>query len=472
MRHIIFSTALILLVALNARVSSQVVTVSVSLPDTSISIGDTVSVPVLIKDDVTGLEIISVQMNITYDSDVIEAIEVALGGTLSEGWAIADTVVTGMGTLIDTVKIAMATMGVDILSGSGDLIFIRFAVSESAVIGDSTALVFERFFFNEGDPAAALQGGSVQVSGLVGDVSHNGRVMAFDAALVLRSTVGLFVISDTIAADVSGDGTISPFDGSLILRFVVGQLTQFPAETGGIPKTVLAKRIISLGDVEALPDGRFVVPVLIDEMDGVLSGQLELSFDPAKLKAVDARTSHLTSDYLFANNAQDGRLRLSFAGVESVEGSGRIGEIIFEPVDSQIETIGEIDPRVDLSGIDLVSAQLNEGLFSVVIPQSDGVSDVPDTYALHQNFPNPFNPETVIHYDLPAQSHVDVSIYNMIGQKVATLVHEQMDAGRHSTVWDGTDDSGKSLASGIYVYRLETDGSEEFVKIRKLVLMR
>ena len=60
----------------------------------------------------------------------------------------------------------------------------------------------------------------------------------------------------------------------------------------------------------------------------------------------------------------------------------------------------------------------------------------------------------------------------MIGQKVATLVNEQMDAGSHSVFWDGKDDSGESLASGLYLYRLKMDGSEEFVKIRKLVLMR
>ncbi len=448
--------------------------VSVSLPDTSVFIDHTiVSVPVLIEEDVTGLGIISAQMNISYDSNVIETIDVTSEGTLTQGWTTAGTVATGVGTSVDTVKIAMATRKGNALSGSGNLVLINFALFDSAVISDSTALVFEEFFFNEGDPPANTQDGSVQIiERLLGDVTGNRHVTAFDAALVLEHTVDLFVISDTLIADVSGDGTISSFDASLILRFVVGIITEFPAETGGISKSILAERIISLGDVEDLSDGRFAVPVLINEMDGVLSGQLELSFDSTKLKVSEAITSDLTSDYLFANNAQDGRLRLSFAGVESVEGSGRIAEIIFEPVDSQIETIGEIDPRLNLTGIDLVSAQLNEGLFSVVTSQSDDVSEVPDTYALPQNFPNPFNPETVIHYDLPLRSQVDISVYNMIGQKVATLVHQQMDAGSHSVLWDGKDDNGESLASGVYLYRLKTDGSEEFVKIRKLLLMR
>ncbi len=448
--------------------------VSVSLPDTSVFIDHTiVSVPVVIEEDVTGLGVISAQMNISYDSNVIETIDVTSEGTLTQGWTTAGTVATGIGTSVDTVRIAMATARGNALSGSGNLVLIKFALSDSAVISDSTALVFEEFFFNEGDPPAITQDGSVRIiERLLGDVTGNRQVTAFDAALVLEHTVGLFVISDTLIADVSGDGTISSFDASLILRFVVGIITEFPAETGGISKSILAERIISLGDVEALPDGRFAVAVLIDEMDGVLSGQLELSFDSTKLKVSEAMTSDLTSDYLFANNAQDGRLRLSFAGVESVEGSGRIAEIMFESIGSQIEAIGEIDPVLNLSGIALTSAQLNEGFFSVVILQSEEVSDVPDSYSLHQNFPNPFNPETVIHYDLPVQSHVELSVYNMIGQKVATLVNEQIDAGSHSVFWDGKDDSGESLASGLYLYRLKMDGSEEFVKIRKLVLVR
>ncbi len=305
-------------------------TASVSLPNVSTLVGDTVSVAVAVQEDVTGLGIFSAQMNISYDSDLIKAINVALEGTLTQGWVIDDTVVTGIGTSIDTVKIAIATPGPDTLSGSGDIVRIKFAVSDSAAIGDSIPLVFEEFFFNEGDPAANAQDGSVQILEL-GDISGNGRVTAFDASLVLRSTVGLFVISDTLIADVSGDGTISAFDASLMLRFVVGKITIFPAETGGTPKIVLGERIVSLGDIKTLPDGRFVLPILIDEMDGVLSGQFELSFNPIKLKPLDATTSDLTSDYLFVHNAQDGRLKLSFAAAESVEGSGRIAEIIFDP---------------------------------------------------------------------------------------------------------------------------------------------
>ena len=73
------------------------------------------------------------------------------------------------------------------------------------------------------------------------------------------------------------------------------------------------------------------------------------------------------------------------------------------------------------------------------------------------------------HYDLPFPSHVKLSVYNMMGQKVITLIDKEMHAGSHSIVWDGKDDKHKSLASGVYLYRMEVDG---FVQTKKLVLMR
>ncbi len=96
-------------------------------------------------------------------------------------------------------------------------------------------------------------------------------------------------------------------------------------------------------------------------------------------------------------------------------------------------------------------------------------SELPRAHALHQNYPNPFNPQTVIHYDLPVGDHVDVSIFNLMGQKVATLVDDHRSAGSYSLVWDGKDDNQKNLASGVYFYRMETDG---FVQTRKMILTR
>jgi predicted outer membrane repeat protein len=83
---------------------------------------------------------------------------------------------------------------------------------------------------------------------------------------------------------------------------------------------------------------------------------------------------------------------------------------------------------------------------------------------LHQNFPNPFNPETTIKFNLIESGDVKLKIYNIKGQKVKTLFHEVLAAGQHSVAWNGKDDSGKPVSSGIYFYKLNVNGKTEALK--------
>ena len=93
----------------------------------------------------------------------------------------------------------------------------------------------------------------------------------------------------------------------------------------------------------------------------------------------------------------------------------------------------------------------------------------PATYSLAQNHPNPFNPETAIEFALPSAGEVTLTIYNLTGQEVVTLVHGRLDAGLHTALWDGRDQNGVELASGVYIYRI-TAGT--FAKARKMVLVK
>ncbi len=94
---------------------------------------------------------------------------------------------------------------------------------------------------------------------------------------------------------------------------------------------------------------------------------------------------------------------------------------------------------------------------------------VPATPSLHQNYPNPFNPATTIRYDLTQDGPVSLKIYNVLGQEVTTLIDDPRPAGFWSVEWDGRDTAGNSVASGVYIYRLETSG---FSESRKLVIVR
>ena len=89
---------------------------------------------------------------------------------------------------------------------------------------------------------------------------------------------------------------------------------------------------------------------------------------------------------------------------------------------------------------------------------------VPREYDLSQNFPNPFNPSTVIRYAIPVKAHVLLTVHNLLGQVVSTIVNSEQEAGFHEIKFDAL-----NLASGVYLYRLE---SGKFVETRKLTLIR
>jgi len=99
----------------------------------------------------------------------------------------------------------------------------------------------------------------------------------------------------------------------------------------------------------------------------------------------------------------------------------------------------------------------------------DGGAGVPDVFALHQNYPNPFNPITNIRFDVPENSMVTMAIYDLLGHKVRTLINYEMNAGFHSIKWNGTNDHGNPLASGMYIYRINAGG---FHAVKKLVFMK
>jgi len=99
----------------------------------------------------------------------------------------------------------------------------------------------------------------------------------------------------------------------------------------------------------------------------------------------------------------------------------------------------------------------------------DEFNGIPSGFELAQNYPNPFNPETVIKYQTTQGSGVELAIYNLLGQKVRVLINEVKPAGLYEARWDGTNDFGEVVASGVYVYRLQ---SGEFASTKKMVFLR
>jgi hypothetical protein len=94
---------------------------------------------------------------------------------------------------------------------------------------------------------------------------------------------------------------------------------------------------------------------------------------------------------------------------------------------------------------------------------------LPEVFALHNNYPNPFNPITNIRYDIPEVSDVRIDIYNLAGQRVRTLVSKQHQPGRYKIQWNATNEFGSPVASGMYIYKIH---AKDFVSVKKLLLMK
>ena len=106
-----------------------------------------------------------------------------------------------------------------------------------------------------------------------------------------------------------------------------------------------------------------------------------------------------------------------------------------------------------------------EGYFALA---SSGGPALPQGFALGQNYPNPFNPSTIIPYQLPMAAQVRLEVFNVLGQRVATLVNEERPAGFHAVVWDATNAADQAVAAGVYMYRLTAGGEQH---TRRMVLI-
>ena len=93
----------------------------------------------------------------------------------------------------------------------------------------------------------------------------------------------------------------------------------------------------------------------------------------------------------------------------------------------------------------------------------------PEEFSLRQNYPNPFNPVTTLRYDIPENSHVTVTIYDMLGREVKTLINHTQDAGYRSIIWNATNDYDKPVSAGIYLYQIQAG---EYISTKKMVLLK
>ena len=114
-------------------------------------------------------------------------------------------------------------------------------------------------------------------------------------------------------------------------------------------------------------------------------------------------------------------------------------------------------------------ADMDANSITPLIKQSDKLTLLPEEFTLSQNYPNPFNPATMIKFSIPVNTDVNLEIFNVLGQRVVTLVDQPLEAGVYEIEWDSKGGSGQDVASGVYFYRIKTDN---YTEAKKMVLLK
>jgi hypothetical protein len=145
-------------------------------------------------------------------------------------------------------------------------------------------------------------------------------------------------------------------------------------------------------------------------------------------------------------------------------GDSLIIDVVFKPV---AQTMYSDDITVHNNDTPVTIHLEGSGMISGLVDHLAGT--VPTEYVLYQAYPNPFNPSTTIRYQLPHTTSVRLVVYNALGQQVQTLVNSRIEAGYHEVTWDGKNNAGMQMPSGVYLFRMET---ENFQQVNKMMLMK
>jgi flagellar hook assembly protein FlgD len=145
------------------------------------------------------------------------------------------------------------------------------------------------------------------------------------------------------------------------------------------------------------------------------------------------------------------------------------GTASYELTDGQGGKVFRAKEMTGQGSIKITDGEMNRFTVRLV-----GNGQLPTEYGLSQNYPNPFNPTTSIKYALPVQSKVAIHIYNVLGQRVRTLMNDDVAAGYHIAEWNGTGNEGQQLASGVYFLQMSATGTngKTFSEIRKLMMLK
>jgi hypothetical protein len=296
---------------------------------------------------------------------------------------------------------------------------------------------------------------------MYGDVDLNKIVQAYDAAVLLKSLVGIVQLTPAQIknADVSLDGTVSALDASLILQYRVGLIDTLPNPV--LMKSSVFSTPLAFGEVSRTEQGLIEIPVSLSEYISCTALECAIGYDPDALYFHSMEWSGSFQSAMTQLSAMDQTIRLACAMERKVDSIRNIGVLRFSPLSDIRSEVIFVSARVDENPVQNVFGA------TAVVSASTGVDSqeqAPESFRLHDNYPNPFNPSTTIAYQLPEACYVELAVFNLAGQQVDLLVNTRQQAGHHTAVW-----TAKNLEAGIYFYRLKA-GTK--ILVRKMTVLK
>ena len=270
--------------------------------------------------------------------------------------------------------------------------------------------------------------------------------------------------------DGNADHELNVADAVMIVNRILGRLNNHGGNeppptkvTGGAPI------VVDLGSPALQLGGQLAIPVLLNADALIAGGEMAFSFDPEVMTVGEPYLQNKTSDFILQSKVEDGVVRLMVISLSKNKGLATGNQ---PAVMIPIELMDNREGILTLDSATLVNQFAQQlpvrlGEFTQAV---DKAMLTPTAFALRNNAPNPFNPTTTISYEVPQQAHIQLVIYNILGQEVIRLVDEVKSAGRYTVVWDAHNSLGRAVTSGIYLYRLSS--SNGFSDAKRMTLLK
>ena len=288
----------------------------------------------------------------------------------------------------------------------------------------------------------------------------------FDSETTIADVLAIvdFILEETVPSDPAFNNSDVNMDGELNIADVVMVVDIIAG--GGLARTVTAGGSLASVDF-SMDHQKSELKINLDYTDVLKGMQFDINFDPEIIEIGSPNLSIVQDNVIITHsNTKEGVLKVIVLDLQ--------GESINTQVDNFITVPYSFKGNNnDIANVGLENIMVSGPRGQMVEVASHSVSTevklVPGVFALHQNYPNPFNPKTEIRFDLPEASKVEISIFNLMGQKVRTLSNEEISSGYHVMQWDGTNDKGSMVSTGMYFYTLSTN---KYNAMRKMLFLK